>query len=155
MSAIDAQPFPKGPLVGAFLLVAVSLISVAAVRLGLISGPEDRVVTTAAATVPRTSQDLRFLDRADGAVVVQHLDGRVAAVVAPGEGGFVRGVLRGLARDRKARGLDSRPAFRLTEWADGRLTLEDTATGQILDLDGFGPTNREAFLMLLHRVGRS
>jgi putative photosynthetic complex assembly protein len=57
--------------------------------------------------------------------------------------------LRGFARDRRAAQLTSADAFILARRADGRLTIEDTSTGRIVDLDGFGPTNRDAFLKLL------
>ena len=63
-------------------------------------------------------------------------------VVAPGTNGFLRGVLRGLARERKLERSAIEPPFRLTRWADGRLSLEDPATGRrIDDLEAFGPTN--------------
>jgi putative photosynthetic complex assembly protein len=39
--------------------------------------------------------------------------------------------------------------FRLTHWSDGRLTLEDAATGRRIELESFGPTNMQAFASLL------
>jgi putative photosynthetic complex assembly protein len=147
----DENRFPKAALMGAALLAMVSLGSVLAARMGLVGGPE-RPAATVAAT-PETSRDLRFFDREDGAVVVQPVNGGDPIVVAPGTGGFVRGVVRGLARDRKARGIGAEPAFSLTEWSNGKLTLEDTATGQRLDLNGFGPTNRAAFAAMLRTPG--
>jgi putative photosynthetic complex assembly protein len=146
VSAIDEKPFPKGPLAAAVMLVAVSLVGVGASQAGLLGAERPGEAPAAASAA---SRDLRFLDRADGAVVVQRVDGGGDTVLAPGDGGFVRGVLRGMARERKARGLGAEAAFRLTEWSDGRLTLEDTATGRRLGLDAFGPTNRDAFAALL------
>jgi putative photosynthetic complex assembly protein len=62
-----------------------------------------------------------------------------------GEAGFVRGSLRGLAQERKRRGLDSGPPFELIYRSDGRLTLVDTATQRMLDLESFGPANASSF----------
>jgi putative photosynthetic complex assembly protein len=58
-------------------------------------------------------------------------------------------VVRGLAHDRIRRGLDAGPPFRLSRWADGRLELQDVATGRRIDLRAFGATNRDAFARLL------
>jgi len=93
--------------------------------------------------------EMRFLDREDGAVVVQGPDERIIAVLPPGTNGFARGVLRGLARERRQHHLDSGPTFRLVRWADGRLSLEDPATGRHVNLEAFGPTNARVFADLL------
>jgi putative photosynthetic complex assembly protein len=61
----------------------------------------------------------------------------------------MRGTLRGLARDRRMRDLGPEAPFRLVSWTDGRLTLDDTATGRRLDLLAFGQTQAEAFARLL------
>ena len=151
MFVADENRFPRAALMSAALLVVVSLGAVSAARLGLVGAPERPAPVVSAS--PEVSRDLRFFDRADGAVVVKPAKGGAPIIVAPGTGGFLRGVVRGLARDRKARGIDAGPVFRLTEWSDGKLTLEDTATGQRLDLNGFGPTNREAFAVILRAPG--
>ncbi len=39
--------------------------------------------------------------------------------------------------------------FHLTRWSDGRLTIDDTATGQLIELEAFGHTNEDAFARLL------
>jgi putative photosynthetic complex assembly protein len=151
--SIDDRPFPRAPLAGAGLLLALTLLTVGAARSGLVD------VSTrpdpAGAAAPEASRDLRFYDRADGAVVIEDASGAEAAIVEPGSGGFIRGVVRGLARDRKARGLGPEPVFRLTRWSDDRLTLEDTATGRRLELTAFGPTNKDAFAALLPVGGRT
>ena len=73
-----------------------------------------------------SSHDLRFEDRADGAVLVYDVaNDRLVDTLKPGTNGFVRGVLRGLARERRARQIGPAPPFRLTRWADGRLSLDD------------------------------
>lgn len=146
MCAIDEKPFPKGPLIGAAALVAVVLGLVGAHQAGVVPGlqPEVRPAATVAA-----STEVRFLDRADGAVIVSPVAGGPDAVVEPGQGGFVRVVLRAFAHDRRSRGLGSDAPFRLARGVDERLTLTDTATGRTISLDGFGSDNRRSFAALL------
>jgi putative photosynthetic complex assembly protein len=69
--------------------------------------------------------------------------------VATGQNGFLRGVLRGFARTRRADGIGAEAPFRLTAWADGRLTLSDPSTGRRADLEAFGPTNEAVFAKFL------
>jgi putative photosynthetic complex assembly protein len=135
---------PRGALIGAGALVLLSLVMVGAARL---TGYEP-----AAPPVSRVVEryDLRFEDRADGAVLIYDSnDGALAYTVLPGTNGFVRGVLRGLVRDRRADHIGPTPPFRLTRWADGRLSLDDPSTGRHVDLEVFGPTNAGAFADIL------
>ena len=80
--------------------------------------------------------------------------GGTAGLVAAGSrSGFIRGVMRGLARDRRMRGIGEAPPFRLTLWRDGELSLLDEATGRAIELSAFGSTNRAAFAALLPHGG--
>ena len=81
----------------------------------------------------------------DGVVLVPYQ----LAVLAPGTNGFARGVLRGLARERRRSDIGMEPPFRLARWSDGRLTLEDPTTGRRIELGAFGPTNAEVFAALM------
>jgi putative photosynthetic complex assembly protein len=72
----------------------------------------------------------------------------------PGTNGFVRGVLRGLVRERRAERIGPAPPFRLTRWADGRLSLDDPSTGRHVDIEVFGPTNAGAFADILIATGQ-
>lgn len=138
------RPFPRGALLGTAALLTLTLVAVTASRLssiGTTQMPDSTVVD---------SRELRFEDRADGAVTVFDADARhTVEVFAPGTHGFVRGVLRGLARERRLHEVDAQPPFRLTRWADGRLSLDDPATGRRIELAAFGPTNAAAFAQLL------
>jgi putative photosynthetic complex assembly protein len=85
--------------------------------------------------------------------VVRVVDGTTNAVIVTfpeGQGGFVRGSLRAFAYSRHVKGvaLDAEP-FILSAWEDGRLTLDDPATGSRIQLDAFGSDNRAAFASLL------
>ena len=134
--------FPRWVLMCAGGVVAFSLISVGLIRLTG-NGPDQR---PAAATQER---QLRFEDRPDGSIAIT--DGVTGELVTAvrGEQGFVRGALRALARERKARGLGAEQSFQLMVRTDGGLTLYDPATSQRVDLEAFGPTNSDNFARLL------
>lgn len=140
---VPSKPFPRFVLVGAGLLIAATIITAAVVRyLGVDTFPPTAAVVAA--------RDLRFEDRTDGSVaVVNATDGQVLEVLAPGTNGFLRATLRGLVRTRKREEVGPVPPFRLTGYADGRLTLEDTGTGRRVDLEAFGQTNLQVFTRLL------
>ncbi|MBL8302363.1 MAG: photosynthetic complex assembly protein PuhC [Ideonella sp.] len=144
MNALPAEspPCPRGPLIAIAVLLSGVLIAVAAVRL---SG----TVIRAPDAPPVQSRLLKFEDRPDGRIaVIDARHGReVHAIV--GEAGFVRGTLRGLARERKRMGGGPEQPFELVSHADGRLTLHDAVTGRVIDLDAFGPTNTSGFAALL------
>jgi putative photosynthetic complex assembly protein len=143
MSAVRTEQVPRSLLIGAGVLVLLSLIGAAA---GRMVGPV-RLVPPASAVAER---DLRFADRADGAVVVRDArDDRVVAVIAPGTGGFVRATMRTLAGARERIGAGRATPFRLIAWSDGRLSLEDPAIGRVLELEAFGVTNERDFAALL------
>jgi putative photosynthetic complex assembly protein len=85
-------------------------------------------------------------------VIADARSGQVVDVIAPGTNGFLRSVLRGLARERKRQDLGEQLPFRLTRWADNRLLLDDEATGRRIDLGAFGLTNAEAFSRVLNNA---
>lgn len=141
---------PRLPLLGAAFLIVASLLLVAMVRL---TGFGASHVEDSEAVMVR---ELRFEDRADGSIaVLDAREGNVVYSVAPGTNGFLRGTMRGLARERKRQGSGPEYPFRLIGHTDGRLTLEDPATGRRIDLESFGPTNAAVFSRLLVTEGRS
>jgi len=91
---------------------------------------------------------LRFEDRPNGDVAVMDGQSTLEITRYVGEQGFVRGILRTLARERMRRGIGSGPTFELIGHTDGRLTLLDPATGQRINLESFGPTNMSSFAKL-------
>jgi putative photosynthetic complex assembly protein len=136
--------FPRGALFGAAALMALAIVASGGARL---TGFGTSHVPYG---MPVESRDLRFADRSDGAVVISEAEtGRVVDVASPGTNGFLRSTMRGLARDRKRRDLGTEAPFRLTRWADGRLSLQDEATGRSIDLGAFGPTNAAVFAHLM------
>lgn len=156
MSEIDDKPFPRAPLIGAGVLVGLTILVAAGPRFGYLPPvPTAGAERTAEHVRVVEIRDLRFSDRADGALVIDDVDrGTVAAILPHGtNNGFIRGVLRGMARDRLLRQVGHQPPFRLTLFSDGALTLFDPSTGRNVELGSFGPTNKQSFadLLLLHR----
>lgn len=153
MSATSSrgEMLPRGTLMIAGALVVFTLASAGIVRLADIPPAASPVLMREQAGIRAVkSRELRFVDRADGAVVIEDVKGGIASVVVPGQQtGFIRGVMRGLARERRARGIGSAPPFTLTLWQDGELSLVDSATGRAIELTAFGTTNRATFAALL------
>ena len=135
---------PRGPLMALCGLALVSLLMAGTTRLtgvGAASTPD-------AATV--AVRELHFEDRADGGIdILDASQNTVIDTVAPGTNGFLRSTMRGLARERKRQSAGAATPFRLLGRADGRLTLEDPATGRRIDLESFGSTNAAVFARLL------
>jgi putative photosynthetic complex assembly protein len=138
---------PRGVLIAAAAAVLLALL---AATVGRVVGPEQ---TTGPSHVIAV-RELRFEDRLDGAVYIRDAaDGSLIDIAQPGTNGFLRASLRGLARERRAQGVGAEVPFRLTHWADGRLTLDDPATGRHLEMEAFGHSNAEVFAHLLVAKG--
>ena len=139
----DVESFPRGPLFGAAFLVTVTLSVV-----GIMRATGHRPVPQQAPAL--ISHDLRFEDLNDGGIAVYEASGtKPFFIVAPGTNGFLRGTLRGMARERKLESIGQEVPFRLSERTDGHLLLEDPGTHRLVDLGGFGPTNAAAFAAVL------
>jgi len=144
-------PFPTVPLRAAAGLVIFSVAITAAARIfGLTAG-------SGVDSPVRAERDLRFVEHqigdagvsAGGIDVIDANTGHKIDELRPGGDGFIRATLRGLARERKRRGLGPEVPFRLAQHADGRLTLEDPAISRTIELEAFGSTNSGAFARLL------
>jgi putative photosynthetic complex assembly protein len=138
------ERFPSAFLyaVGAVIFLIVAVVAVVRVM-----GLNTSFVSTAAALNERI---LRFEDRVDGSIaVIDASNDGLIDVVAPGTNGFLRGTLRGLARERKRLGSGAETPFVLVARADGRLTLDDPVSKRQIDLKSFGPTNARAFEVFL------
>lgn len=137
--SLASRPLGMPQWIGALLLV--SLVATAAVRW---SGTDIRTPDAPAVAL----RELRFDDQADGSILVTDARSGEQVHRYTGEQGFVRGVLRGLARDRQRAGQGPQAAFELIGRADGRMTLKDPVTGRVVDLESFGPPNAAAFALL-------
>ncbi len=123
-------------------------------------GAEERRAATddPAAEVAATveARQLVFRDEPGDRIIV--VDAETDAVVrslSPGEGGFLRGALRPLRRERARYGVESDLPYVLRLRTDGALILEDEPTGMVLDVAAFGASSREQFLTLLETTARA
>lgn len=152
MSEIDSEPFPRGALIAATSLIGLVLVGTTVARIQKITTPQP--VPEALRSAPAAYVDLAFADKADGSVAITNRGtGQPLGALKPGNDGFIRGVMRGLAHDRLRRHIGDGPAFRLSEMKNGALYLEDTATGRIIDLQAFGKDNKAAFQRFLPAGG--
>jgi putative photosynthetic complex assembly protein len=146
------EQLPRVALIGASACVIITLLLTGAVSLGLMAKPATMSERRSEQRISIVSQrDLLFLDQADGSVLIRDVaNDQTAATMLPGSNsGFIRGVMRGLARDRHLRDLSGDKPFRLTLWSNQNLSLTDLATKRTIELNGFGDTNRAAFAALL------
>ena len=145
MKPADQRPLvPRGMLILAGTLVSLSVLGVAAARM------VNPVPVTAEPTNVAAARDLRFEDRPDGGILVSDTDtGRQVITIAPQTGEFIRIAMRGLVHARKRMSADESAPFRLVAGDDNRLTLKDTATGQVIELEAFGATQVGSFAQLL------
>jgi putative photosynthetic complex assembly protein len=141
------QPREKVPL--PFILAAGGLVALTLVLIGTarMTGFGESMVPDQEVVAMR---ELRFEDRSSGAIAVYaEPDSRLIAEVEPRAGGFIRGTLRALVRERRQHGVGDNIPFRLSRAADGSLMLGDPATGRRIVLGAFGPTNEAVFASLL------
>lgn len=141
--AADHDPtVPRGWLLAVGALLALTIVGAGWGRLAREHSPETPAPV-------RQSRLVVIADRADGGIDVRDArDGRTVDELH-GEQGFVRGVLRGLARERKRRGLGPEAPLQLVARVDGRFSLEDPSTGQHIPLDAFGAENSARFVRWL------
>jgi len=143
--AIHEPVVPRAGVFAAAALVLFALTAVTTVRLTGVGG----VHMALPAAVE--NRDLQFEDGKNGAVLVfDATDHQLVDTLAPGSNGFIRVVMRGLARERKLGDIGAQPPFRLTRYAGGQITLTDTSTGKQIDLGAFGSSNTEAFARLMN-----
>lgn len=144
MSHVHAQTVPRAALFGAAALMLATIALAAGSRRAHLAEPPPHV------SPALESATLTFEDKPDGTLAVLDASTRREVTrVAPQTNGFIRGVLRGMFRQRKLESIDRSAEFLLAREASGRLTLTDPASGRKVDLDSFGPTNSEAFAAIL------
>lgn len=96
------------------------------------------------------ARDILFSDRIDGGISIRDaLTGQLIGEIAPGEGGFVRGALRGFARERRLQNPGKESPLRLAAVQGGAIILEDPLSGRWTDLRAFGATNVQSFADIL------
>ena len=138
------EPFPRAPLIGAAVLLAFAVVSVATLR---VFGPDAAIEPLDNAT---ESVQLQFEDRPGGVIsVFDATTGSEIGELPAGTNNFLRATLRGLVRGRDALKSEDHEAFGLYLLSDGRLLLVDPVSGRHVDLWAFGETNANSFARFL------
>lgn len=140
----DHPTVPKGALWAAAAIMLATVLGAAAARYG------DVGAVRVEAPAPAVSRLISFHQSDAGALEVRG-DGSAAPLArfAPGEAGFVHGVLRAMRRDRAPQGVAETAPYALGLDAGGRLTLSDPSTGREIELRGFGADHYATFRGLL------
>lgn len=140
-----AAHFPQWVLWAAGALLGVVLL--------LVFSHNDAVQEPASTAQTHTKRELYFADRHDGAVEVRVRDLQGVwlsqSTLEPGADGFVRSMIRGLMRERKAHNMALPHPFELIQHRDGALVLYDPLTQRQILLQAFGPTNAQSFARYL------
>lgn len=98
------------------------------------------------------SRNILFSDRLDGGIAIRDAGtGQLIGEIAPGEGGFVRGALRGFTRERRLENPGAESPLRLAAVQGGAIILEDPLSGRWTDLRAFGATNVQSFADILFK----
>ncbi|MGQ9830856.1 MAG: photosynthetic complex assembly protein PuhC [Thermochromatium sp.] len=140
----EGRPFPKGAVIAIGALLGFIIIMVAVARLTGYMLPQ-------APFLPEVkSRDIRFVEQPDGSMaVLDAATDELIQTLPPGDKGFVRGLLRSMARQRKGFKADISEPFHLARREDGMVTLEDPITGIRLDLRAYGVDNAASFAVFL------
>jgi putative photosynthetic complex assembly protein len=144
--ALTANQVPRGAIIAAGIFIALSMTAATVARVSGIGTTQPAHAATVAL------RSVHFSDRSDGAVVVTDAaTSKDVAVLNPGTNGFIRAVMRGLARSRRLAGIGDAPPFQIVQRVDGTINLVDPSTGRDIALEAFGHTQVEAFAMLLNQ----
>jgi putative photosynthetic complex assembly protein len=155
MSASTANPRPAAARIdhlraGRMSIPFAVLALGAAVVLGCGAARWSHYATPPAAQQVLATVSLNFADAPDGSVLVRNAaTGALIETVPPRGGGFLRSTMRVMATEREADHLGPEKPFTLTAMDGNRLALTDTATGQTLELEAFGPSNAAEFAAIL------
>ncbi len=140
----EGRTFPKGVLIAVAALIGFTIIMISVARLTGFMMPQEPV------TAELYARDISFVEQDDGSMFVIDVDtDELIQTLPPGSEGFIRGVLRSIARQRNGYEAPLSEPLHLARRENGSLTLEDPVTGILLDLRAFGETNEAAFASLI------
>ncbi len=149
MSAESLDRIPRPMIVAVGIMLLAILAGTAALRVGdvppIAQGP---ALGEAELRLPVR---LAPLD-GGGVAILDPGTGREHARLAPGEDGFMRGLLRVLDRERMLHGVPSEGPVEILRWPGGHLALRDPATEWRAELIGFGADNFAAFATLVSEI---
>lgn len=140
----EGEIFPPWVLKTTGVIILLAIVFAAVARF---TGFGDQGVATAPVVEAR---EIRFTQTETNAIrVADAKTGQLIETIEPDSDQFLRGALRSLKRERAKFEEAAGQAYRVTRRTDGQVTLEDPATGQIIDLRAYGPTNVAAVARFL------
>ncbi len=142
------RPEPAREMIPAHLLramLALVIASLILVSYSVLSG-RGHVGTPEPA---RIVAERDIILKGGGAQAVTVLDANGALLMDLPHGGFITVIQNGLERARHVAGIDPQRPVRIVEYANGRLTVLDDATGWSAELGAFGSDNRASFERLM------
>ena len=143
-------PKPVLYMAAGMCLFTLAISGVSSYQKHQVQASRDQDIAAMIAAGESRTRRIVFEDQTDGSIaVLDGTDRQKFTEVEPGEDSFVRGVLRGFARERKAHGVGRQPSFELTYTEAGILILYDPETGRDVVLNAFGPDNARAFARLM------
>jgi putative photosynthetic complex assembly protein len=147
----DDLQVPREVLIAIGIMLAVIVIMAGAVRLGWIAPSGNPELSRNAANIaPAVERQLLFADTQDGSVLITDAQTQNEVITIPyGESGFLRAIVRGMAKQRLAAGGTADQPFILTRWENGALSLRDPITGRSRELIGFGDNQTASFERIL------
>jgi putative photosynthetic complex assembly protein len=146
MATAHAELIPRGALIAAGALIATTLLAVGGVQIAKRMAPPTAADAGVEVLQERT---LRFESQAGGETVVYDAATDAAIDRLKASDGFIRTVLVSFAFDRGKQRLAAEPVYRLVHWADGRVTIEDPATGVRINTGAFSPESKAVFRRFL------
>ena len=143
-----ASRFPRLPLVMGLGLIGFTF---AAIVFGMKTGVGTMINVYGQ---PAAIRDIVITGSHDTKIIITDAQsGEVIKILMPEESGFIRGSLRALSRMRLVAEMSETLPYRLIRWENGSVSLSDTATGERLYLNAFGPDNAAAYAELLASRG--
>ena len=108
------------------------------------------------AAPPAAARLVSFSDLPDGSVAI-YAAGTATVIdsIAPRGAAFLRTTIRALDGVRARENIGEAAPFKLTSLDNGHLELTDTATGQMIDLEAFGPSNEGQFAQVYRAAERA
>lgn len=142
-----SRPIPVWVLLaGSGLLLIAIVVTTFSSRTGLGRVPVDDI---AAEQVVAQELAISFVTTAEDEIRILGGPGNhVLTMLAPGEGGFLRGIVRPLTRERVRFDVPLEEPYLLQRIGPGSLVLRDPATDLLVDIAAFGPTSIEQFQQL-------
>jgi putative photosynthetic complex assembly protein len=136
--------FPRWFLIG---IGALLLATVGFAAFGRLTGYG---ITRVAETPILGSVDIWYEDQDNKTMLVRRVSDNAILEVLPADGGgFMRGVVRSLFRQRLLANKERTLPFRLAQREDRKYFILDMSTGTKIELDGFGPSNTLSIARIL------